>query len=1115
MKCPKCQTENPEAKRFCRECGAELLLVCWNCGTSLEPEDKFCGDCGQKLTVEAAVLATEPVVDAERKQVTALFSDLSGYTAMTERLDPEDVKEMTSRIFDGVRGIVGKYEGFIERFAGDGVLALFGATKSHEDDPIRAIRAAREIHELVDALNPEYEAKVGAPLSMHSGINTGLAVTGDGDPEKGTHGVTGEAINIAARLTSLATAGQILVGGGTFHRAEGYFSFKDLGRKEVKGKTRPIKVYKVLSTKEQPVKTHRLSGLRAKLIGRKAEMTQLQAAVDRLKQGQGSIISVCGDGGTGKSRLVEEFKATLDFEKIQWREGHAYAYSQNIPYFPIIDLMNRAWRIDEGDPPKKVRETIETGVERLLGKKEEYAPYIGSLYSLSYPEIEEVSPEFWRSRLFEGMQAIVASLAKRAPTVFCIEDIHWADPSTLELLRHIFSSIKHPTAFVCVYRLPFSLFSDQEIRAMGKLYEEIRLRELSPLDVIVMLKSLLKTDTIPRELQRSIQDRVEGNPFYLEEFANSLLESGVLVRENGDWKLTRPLADADVPSTVQGVISARLDRLEKDMKRILQEASVIGRAFLYEVLKRITETRDDLDACLHGLERLDIVRARRLALDLEYFFKHALTQEVVYNGLLKKARQEIHERIGLVMERLFEERLPEFYETLAFHFKLGRSLLKAVYYLMRSGEKSLRRWAVQESHQYYQEAFDILSEKSDKTREEEALLIDLLIDWSMVFYCRADFNGLLDLLKAHENLAVSLNDKARLGMFYSWYGPPLLFDEKFPEAREILGKALALGEQAGSPRVSGYTCGWLTCICAEMGMFDEAIAHGEKALEIFETMPSDHFIYFRSLFGVAYAHWYRGDAKAVFEAGEKLLDFGHTNSYYRSITSGHAALGYAYTLRGDLSSAVKEMEIAFESGQEPLYSHFSQAVLGFLHLLGGQLEQAEVTAAIVLEDSHQLGTALLGTIAGTVLAVASVAKGQMGQGMKNLKELSALCLEHEIRCVHAMIEHVIGRIYLQMVRGEGDLSLSVMVKNIGFLIKNVPFAASKAEQHFNKAIEVAEQIGAKGTTAQAYLDLGRLHKAKKRKEKARECMSMAIHHFELCEAEIFLKQAREELESLE
>jgi class 3 adenylate cyclase len=663
---------------------------------------------------EIAEPLTEEVVppsimdEGERKYVTALFSDMSGYTAMSERLDPEELKAITSRIFGEISQIVSRYSGFIEKFAGDAVMALFGAPKAHEDDPVRAIRAAREIHKLVESLSPEYEEKVGSPLSMHTGINTGLVVTGELSMEKGTHGVAGEAVNVAARLSSLAEANEIIVGPDTFHQAEGYFSFEVLEPTQVKGKAEPVRIHKVIAPKEQPSTTRRHHGLRAELIGREVELTQLTEAGRKLREGKGAIFAICGERGTGKSRLVEEFKATLDLEEIQWLDGQAYAYSQNTPYFPLIDLLNRGFRIKEGDLWGIVREKVESSIESLIGKREDIIPIVGSLYALGYPETEEMSPEFWKSRLRAAIHAIFTGLAQRKPTVICLEDLHWADPSSTELLRFILSEFRSPILFLCVYRPTFSLFTSHQLSGLGSHYQEIQLQDLSSSEAQLMLESLLQTRTIPQDLRRFVQENVGGNPFYLEEVINSLTQSGTLTRDNGRWGLSRPISRTEMPSTIYGVIAARLDHLENGSKRILQEASVIGRSFLYEILKKCTQLREQLDRHLTGLERLDLIRARSLQPDLEYMFKSALTQEVVYNGLLKKERQTIHERIALVMEQLFQDRLPEFYETLAFHFKQGLSVHKAVDYLMKAGEKSLGRYAVEESHQYYKEAFDLL-----------------------------------------------------------------------------------------------------------------------------------------------------------------------------------------------------------------------------------------------------------------------------------------------------------------------------------------------------------------------------------------------------------------------
>ena len=301
-------------------------------------------------------------------------------------------------------------------------------------------------------------------------------------------------------------------------------------------------------------------------------------------------------------------------------------------------------------------------------------------------------------------------------------------------------------------------------------YSEIRLQDLSPTDSQAMVESLLQTDAIPTELHQFIHDKIEGNPFYIEEIINSLIESKTLIKDDREWKVTRSITESDISTTIHGVISGRIDRLETETKRILQEASVIGRAFLYDILKRVTQIEMHIDQHLSGLERLDLIKTRTIHPDLEYIFKLALTQKAVYNGLLKKERRKIHERIGYIMEQLFHDRLPEFYETLAFHFKQGESVHKAVDYLMKSGEKSLKRYAVEESHQYYNEAYVLLTEINDKSDSDKELLIDLLIKWALVFYYRGAFKGLDDLMEQHIEMATSLEDRSKFGMFHAWRG---------------------------------------------------------------------------------------------------------------------------------------------------------------------------------------------------------------------------------------------------------------------------------------------------------------------------------------------------------
>jgi class 3 adenylate cyclase/tetratricopeptide (TPR) repeat protein len=1133
MQCPKCQFENREGVDFCEECGAKLELECPNCEAKLPLGRKFCGKCGYALSesTETASLkesehdtqipesppeetvSAEIAAEGERKYVTVLFSDLSGYTAMSEKLDPEEVKEITSRIFGEISKIVAGYDGFVEKYAGDAVMAIFGVPQAHEDDPVRAIKAAREIHQLVDVISPDVEKKIGQSISIHTGINTGLVVTGEVDMQRGTHGIAGDTINLASRLSDMAKPGEILADVDTCHQAEGHFTCEYMETASVKGKAEPVRIYKVVSQKEKPITIRRLSGLRSDLVGRTVEMAELSEAVENLQEGKGRIFSICGAAGTGKSRLVEEFKAGLDLEQIQWIEGHAYAYSQNIPYFPLVDLLNRLLHIEEKDPPEKVRDKVESGLGSLVTNPADVIPYVGQLYSLSNPETNDISPEYWKSRLQMAVLTILSALADKAPTVFFLEDLHWADPSFVELLRRACLEMRQPAIVLCAYRPTFSLFTGHQVSNIGENYHDIQLQNLSLSVAQNMLASLLKTETIPPDLKRWVNNKAEGNPFYLEELVNSLIETETLVRDNGSWKLNRSLIESDIPSSLHGLISGRLDRLEKQTKRILQEASVIGRDFLYEILKRITELEERIDGELGHLERLDLIRTRSLQPDLEYMFKHALTQEIVYNGLLKKQRREIHEQIARVMENVFQDRLSELYETLAFHFARGQSTTKAVDYLVKAGEKSLARYAVEEAHQYFKKAYDILASKEEMSEEEKIILIDILNSWGYAYYYLGENNEFVDLFRTNQILVESLDDKARAGMFYVWLGVALFMAGKSKDSYEYLSKGLEFGENAGHQKVVGYACTWLTWACAELGLFAEGMDFGERAQKIAESFTSDQYLFFKSLGGLCYINFCKGDTNRIFEGAKRLLEYGERNANNRSKVFGHWMEGFGHIAAGGMKSSQKSSEKAIEVALDPAYAQFPKSTLGMAYFFCGQLQQAEnvFQSSLNLCEKHGLGQ--MSVISQTFLAPILIAKGDMKQGTELLEKAQETFISNQRRVWYALSENILGEVNSQIATGPKP-SLSIMAKNFSFLVKNVPFAGKKAEEHFNKAIELFQEIGAKGFLGQAYLSLGLLYKASKRTDQARQCILKAINVFQECESEVYIKQANEALDSL-
>ena len=1090
MQCPECKHEIPEDSMFCYKCGCHLVR----------------GKDGSEDTC---------VMDSERKLVTVMFSDMSGYTAMTERLDPEEVKAIMSQIFGKITEIIKNYDGFIERFIGDAVMAIFGVPKAHEDDPIRAIRAALEIHAAVEGFSPQFEKKIGHSLTLHTGINTGLVVTGEVDIEKGTHGLTGDAINLASRMEGLAKSGEILVGESTYQLSKQHFKFEAMESTQVKGKTDPVPVYKMVSLIDRQVSTKTLKGLQAKLVGRESEVDLLLEAVENLKQGRGSIISIIGHAGTGKSRLTRELKAKIKSEEVQWREGHAYPYTKNMAYYPLTNLLTYAFQIREGDKQDQIRDKVESGVKALLWDNPDAKKYLGSLFSLMYTDIDEMSPEHWQKQLHLSALQLLEALASRSPTVILFEDLHWADESFIELLYFLLKNIKRPVLFLCVYRPSFSLFPEGKPSFLNWPYHEIRVGDLPWDQTQAMLQSLLNSQLLPDELRYFIKHKAEGNPFYLEEVVNSLIETEVLKSNNGVWKLTKPLNLANVPATIQGVLTARLDRLEKETKRILQEASVIGRAFFYEILNRVTELTSNVDKCLLGLENFDLIRTRSRKPDLEYIFKHALTQEVAYNGLLKKERQEIHERIGMAIEQLFQDRLPEFYENLAFHFKNGKNINKAVDYLVKSGEKSLNRFALEESHRYFKEAFNIIHSRKERTNFENEILIDLLNRWGLVFYYRGATIEFERLMLSQEEIVKTIDDKNLVGLFYAWQGMSLWLNEKLHQSHKCLKKAKKIGEEIENNLIVGYSSTWLSWVCAEMGRFTEGINYGKKAHRIAQNIKTNQYLHFKSLAGIGYNYFWSGKSADSRPIAESMFDYGKRYGDTRCLVMAHMIEGFFHISAGNFQEAIRVLKKGVEVSMDPFYNFAGMAPLCFTYIQADQMENAEIIFLSISKFFSEAGCSYLKPLVDLFSSLIKISRGELSKGMKTLITARNNAKSMGYDGLLPLHYFAIARVYLKIVKGENPVPFSTLIKNPGFIIQHAPFAAKRAERYLIKAIAYGETVGATGLVAQAHLELGVFYKLKKRYQEARQPLEEAILVFEETGAHAFLKQAQAELASLD
>ena len=418
-----------------------------------------------------------------------------------------------------------------------------------------------------------------------------------------------------------------------------------------------------------------------------------------------------------------------------------------------------------------------------------------------------------------------------------------------------------------------------------------------------------------------------------------------------------------------------------------------------------------------------------------------------------------------------------------------------------------------EAHRYFQEAYDILSSRPETSIEEKKLIIDLILEWALVFYYRCDVKGWKNLFESHRELAESIDDQERLAMFYAWHGFVFLSEDN-KKAMTLLQKALEIGEKLKNLKLIGYACTWLTWVCSDLSRYDEALQYGARAQEVSGILKSDHYLYFKSLGAMGISYWNLGDSKQLFKIGKNLVEYGKKHANIRSQTMGHMMLGGANNLIGNHLKVIECFKKAREVTADTMYEISAKSFIGLGYILNEQIELAEPPLVEVVDFTKEHEWDWAGMPGQLFLGTVMIAKGNINKGFKMIDEAHQSFFREGRKYYIALTEYILGKIYSQIVEGSSSISPLNIAKNIGFLVKTVPFADKKADSQFNKAIEIANEIGARSISGPTYLDWGLLHKIKKRNDRARKCISKAIEIFEQCEAEVYLKQANQAHESL-
>ena len=623
MKCPNCQTENPAKAKFCFNCGTALSLRCANCQSELPAGARFCMNCGEPVAAStpaddarlSRLAASTPAplaekmraahLSGERKVVTAVFLDVVGSTALAEGMDPEDWTLIMNRAFDRLSPCIYHYEGIIARLLGDALLAFFGAPLTHEDDPVRAVHAALDMLETSRRYSDEVRSRYGIEFQVRIGMNTGPVVVGDvGSDQKYEYTAMGDAVNLAARMQTAAQPNTVLISEYTYRFVSPVFECRDLGLIDVKGKSEKVRVYEVTRAKDQPGRTRGLAGLESPMVGREAELAALRQLSAAVKAGLGRAAVVVGEPGLGKSRLISEWKSSIEMAELRWVEGRCLSYGQGLAYHLLLDLLRALVGVAGTASEAETRAGLQALVTNAVGPDDmlEVYPYLGHLLSLqlegeALERVKMLDPQALQAQYLAALRLLLRRMAQRQAMIVILDDIHWADPSSTDLLIKLLPlASEAPLVFCFVTRPDRDAHGWRLVTAarehFGAGLTETSLSPLSEADSRQLVSNLLEIEALPDNIRTLILKKAEGNPFFVEEVIRMLIDRGAIYKEDGGWAAGKELGNVEIPDNLQGLLLARIDRLPDDVKRTLRVASVIaviGRQFSVRVLEQVME----------------------------------------------------------------------------------------------------------------------------------------------------------------------------------------------------------------------------------------------------------------------------------------------------------------------------------------------------------------------------------------------------------------------------------------------------------------------------------------------------------------------------------------------
>lgn len=891
--CTSCGGENPTSMRFCGHCGGALgdsaVAPAADAATTEDPRE---GDVARALKSLISAQVADRIEQEggkpaeERRLVTALFADLSGFTPLADRLDPEELLDVIDPIINRLTQVVGRYEGYVDKFAGDALLAFFGAPTAHEDDAERAVLVALEMHAELKRTLPELPEHA-RDLTLHVGVNTGHVIARVlGTEVKMDYSVLGDAVILAQRLESAAPPGATYVGSVTHYLTQDRFEFEPVGELTLKGKKEPVTAWNLLGRKASAART-----TSPRFVGRTKELETARLVLDGLATGSGAVISVSGEPGVGKTRLTSEIHEQASEHGVRWLTGRSLSYGSAIAYWPFADLFRSFFRLRTEDPHDAALERLQAELEDL--GYVEGVPYISRLLGLPAPEIGALDPETYRRRLHRSATDLFTLLAAQRPLVIAIEDLHWGDPSSVALITDIAPlCASHPLVLYLTARVEaVPVLVEIAAHAPEMMRHVFRLERFMHDEIEDLVTALLGRDA-PAEVVAAIAERSAGNPFFAEELVRAMQDAGQLVRAEGRWK-TSHIDAATLPPTVEGVLSSRIDLLPRRAATVLQDASVIGRRVRIPILKELEGDSADLDTELALL--IDRAYVEPSDRPDELVFHHALVQEAAYARLLRRQKKKLHRRVAEIAEALYGSD-GDVIDLLARHLYLGQAGAKAVEYLVRAGERSKALFANEEAILHFSRAAELARTEQGGRRGLDDILLQL-----------GDLHELRGQYEAAMTLYTEVRDES--GDVRAWRGlaSSLRNQGAFEEALQVVDQALA----SNSRRPEDLATLWLErgWILIRRGHFPEAVESLEKGLA---QAPEHDPLRGELLVQLAGAETATRELEQALEHGLAAATVFEALDHVRGLTSAMRILGDTYREMKRLDDAARVLRRGLE-----------------------------------------------------------------------------------------------------------------------------------------------------------------------------------------------------------